>query len=107
MDAKKSDVGEAHERGKKTKIVGAFVIAGLIAMAVFVGTAAEDGNAKIVASKTTGQIWNTNFSTTNNVYAWGDLGRESQAGHDGGRIYIVNYSATWTNGTILNDVWGV
>ncbi len=113
MDAKKSDVGKAHERGKKTKIVGAFVIAALIAMAVFVGTAAADGDADIVASKSGSHEWITIFSTINNVYGWGNLGDESQPNTTlcgpagcGGRVYIVNYSATWTNGTIPDDISG-
>jgi hypothetical protein len=87
----------------KRKTIATLVIAGLIAMAVFVGTAAADGNAQIFASKTTSSNYDTIFSTTNNVYAGGFLGDESGPGHDGGRVYIVNHSATWTNGTLLDD----
>lgn len=87
-------------------MIGTLAIACLIAMAVFVGTAAADGNAYIIASKSGSHNYISEFSTTNNVYAWGFLGYESQAGHDGGRVYIVNYSATWTNGDPLNDVSG-
>ena len=53
------------------------------------------------------------FSTTNNVYAWGFLGHESQPNTTlcgpagcGGRVYVVNHSDTWTNGTLLNDTSG-
>ncbi len=48
----------------KTKMIGTLAIAGLIAMAVFVGPAAADGPANIAASKTTSHNWETNFSTT-------------------------------------------
>ncbi len=89
----------------KRKTIATFVIAGLIAMAVLVGPAAADGTAQIFASKSTSKNYDTIFDTINNVYAWGNLGDESLAGH-GGRVYIVNYSATWTNGTVLNDVSG-
>jgi hypothetical protein len=91
-------------RKMKTKMIGTLAIAGLIAMAVFVGTAAADGNAYIIASRTTSYNYDTIFSTTDDVYAWGFLGYESGVGDDGGRVYIVNYSATWTNGDVLNDV---
>ena len=75
MDAKKSDVGEAHERGKKTKIVGAFVIAGLIAMAVFVGTAAANGEAEIYGSRSFGIYeYQQDFKTTDDLYGFGDFG---------------------------------
>ena len=53
------------KRKMKTKMIGTLAIAGLIAMAVFVGPAAADGPANIAASKTTSHNWETNFSTTN------------------------------------------
>ena len=76
-------------------------------MAVFVGTAAADGNAFIFADK---YIWSNNyichFDTTDNVYARGYLGGESQSGPYGGRVYVVKHQDTWTNGDTLNDVSG-
>lgn len=87
-------------------MIGTLAIAGLIAMAVFVGTAAADVPANIAASKSYRyNYYDTDFSTTDNVYAYGSLGDESQP-DQGGRIYIVNYSATWTTGDPLDDVSG-
>ena len=99
----------------KTKMIATLAIASLIAMAVFVGTAAADGPANIDASKSGGQnLFTTIFSTTDNVYAYGYLGPESDhntalcpgSAGCGGRVYIVNHSDTWTNGTLLEDVSG-
>ncbi|KAF5436878.1 protein of unknown function DUF11 [Candidatus Methanophagaceae archaeon] len=115
MDAKKSDEGgEAHERGMKTKIVGTFVIAGLIAMAVFVGTAAADSGAEIYGSRFDKFVeYQHNFKTTDNLYGWGDFGDYSYTYEDppcpapdgcGGRVYVVDHQETWTNGDPLIDV---
>ncbi|KAF5431780.1 hypothetical protein C5S36_09905 [Candidatus Methanophagaceae archaeon] len=56
----------------KTKMIGTLAIAGLIAMAVFVVTAAADVPANISASKSYRyNYYDTDFSTTDNVYARG------------------------------------
>jgi hypothetical protein len=53
----------------KRKTIATFVIAGLIAMAVFVGTAAADGGADIYGSRFYGVFEQRhNFTTTNNLF---------------------------------------
>ncbi|NQE46861.1 hypothetical protein C5S31_12655 [ANME-1 cluster archaeon GoMg2] len=104
-------IGGETKRKMKTKMIGTLAIAGLIAMAVFVGTAAADGGANIFASNSGSyNQYTTNFLTTENVFAWGYLGPESAPNTTlcgsagcGGRIYVVNHSDTWTNGTLLDD----
>ena len=98
----------------KRKTIATFVIATLIAMTVFVGPAAADGNAWIWAQKSMYGSPTDEFDTANNVYGRGFLGDESQPNTTlcpgptgcGGRVYVVNYSDTWTNGTLLNDTSG-
>jgi len=94
------------KRKMKTKMIGTLAIAGLIAMAVFVGPAAADGNAWIWAQKSMYGSPTDEFDTANNVYGRGFLGDESWLGSYGGRVYVVNHSDTWTNGTLLDDVSG-
>jgi len=113
MDAKKSDEGEAHESGIKTKIVGILAIAGLIAMVVLVGTAAANGGAEIYGSRFFGDFEKQhNFTTTDNLFGWGDFGDYSYPGEPpcpvgcGGRIYVVEHQEIWTNGDPLIDVSG-
>jgi hypothetical protein len=88
------------------------MIAGLIVMAVFAGTAAANGGGVIYGSCA---LWNGehrhNFTTTNNLYAWGDFGEYSYTyGNQpcpagcGGRIYVVEHKEIWTNGDALTDV---
>ncbi len=97
----------------ETKMIGTLAIAGLIAMAVFAGTAAANGGADLYGSR---YLWDTehrhNFETTDNLYAHGDFGDYSYTYNDppcpapvgcGGRIYVVEHQDTWTNGDPLND----
>jgi hypothetical protein len=97
----------------KTKMIGTLAIAGLIAMAVFVGTAAADGGADICGSRFYGYFEERHdFTTTNNLYGHGDFGDYSYTygGNQpcpdgcGGRVYVVEHKETWTNGTPLIDV---
>ncbi|KAF5435756.1 hypothetical protein C5S35_10200 [Candidatus Methanophagaceae archaeon] len=98
----------------KTKFVGILAIAGLIAMAVFVGTATADGGADIYGSRFYGYFEQQhNFTTADNLYAWGDFGDYSYTYTNppcpdgcGGRIYVVEHKETWTNGDLLDDVSG-
>ncbi|RCV63713.1 hypothetical protein C5S53_12475 [Methanophagales archaeon] len=85
---------------------------GLIAMAVFVGSAAADSPATIFGSK---QMWiadsQDNFTITDNLYGYGVFGDYSHTWGNlpcpdgcGGRIYVVEHRDTWVNRTILTDV---
>lgn len=97
----------------KTKMIGTLAIAGLIAMAVFVGTAAANGVAHIYGSRSYGDSFEQrhNFITTNDLFGWGYFGFCSEPGYHcpegcGGRIYVVEHKETWTNGDPLNDESG-
>ena len=64
-----------NKRKMKRKTIGTFVIAGLIATVVLVGTAAANGGAEIYGSRFFGDFEQRhNFTTTNNLYGWGDFG---------------------------------
>jgi len=86
------------------------MIAGLIVMVVFAGTAAENGVAHIWGSRYDEiREQRHNFTTTDDLYAWGYFGFYSDPGDHcpagcGGRIYVVEHQETWTNGTKLEDV---
>ena len=100
----------------KTKMIGTLAIAGLIVMAVFVGTAAANGGGEIYGSH---EFLNFeklhDFTTTDNLYAWGDFGDYSYTYDDppcpkpdgcGGRLYVVVHKEAWDNGDTLTDVSG-
>jgi hypothetical protein len=97
-----------------TKIVGTLAIATLIAMAVFVGTAAANGGGDIYGNASWRVLGERhNFTTTDNLFGGGDFGDYSDTHGDppcpygcGGRIYVVEHRETWTNGTELEDVSG-
>ena len=98
----------------KRKTIGAFVIAGLIAMVVLVGTAAANGGAEINGSRFFGDFEKRhNFTTADNLYGHGDFGDYSYTFNEspcpvgcGGRVYVVEHRETWVNGTELTDVSG-
>jgi len=92
----------------KRKTIAIFVIAGLIAMVVLVGTAAADGNANIFASRTAPTLLpSIDIILSRLILFWGYLGDESEwYGEEGGRVYVVAHQDTWTNGTPLVDVSG-
>jgi hypothetical protein len=85
------------------------MIAGLIVMAVFAGTAAADGPADIFGSHYWESEYNQHdFKTTDDLYGLGDFGDYSVT-YDpprqyGGRIYVVEHQEMWSNGDPLNDV---
>lgn len=79
------------------------MIAALIVMAVFVGTALANGEARISAHKQEIGDNETNFFTNEDVYARGYLGDYSSP-DQGGRIFVVDHKVVWTNGDSLNDV---
>lgn len=93
------------------RVIGTLMIAGLIVMAVFAGTAAANGVAHIYGSR---YNWDyeqqPNFETTDNLYAHGCFGFYSDPPGNpcpdgcGGRVYVVKHKETWTNGDPLNDV---
>ncbi|MEA1894653.1 MAG: hypothetical protein U9N36_05530, partial [Euryarchaeota archaeon] len=80
-----------------------------MAIAVHVGTATahEGGAAWINASKSNFENTSADvFDINDTVYAFGHLGWYSKHGDNGGRIYVVNHSDSWTNGTSLKAVGG-
>jgi len=87
-------------------------IASLIVMAVFVGTAAANGVARISGSNTSGdEQYRHNFTTSDDLYGFGVFGFYSYTNRNqqcpagcGGRVYVVEHRDTWVNGTNLTDV---
>jgi len=96
----------------KKKTIETFVIASLIIMSIFVGTAAADNGADLYTSRHYGLYEMQHyFTTTDDLYAWGDFGDYSYTFGNppcpdgcGGRIYVVEHRDTWVNGTELVDV---
>jgi len=88
------------------------MIAGLMVMAAFAGTAAADGGADIFGSRYNWDyVYNQHdFKTTDDLYGLGDFGDYSVT-YDpprqyGGRIYVVEHKEIWSNGDPLHDVSG-
>lgn len=88
----------------KKKTIGTLMIAALIVMAMLVGTALANGNAWIHAHKEFMGANETEFITTDDVYARGYF--DNSFPGQGGRIYVVDHRPTWTDGDLLVDVSG-
>ncbi len=88
----------------KTKMIGILAIAGLIAMAVFAGTAAANGVPWIKAHNWD-HVYVHEFVTTEDVLADCFFGFRETEGTPA-RIYVVEYKDTWNVGDELVDVSG-
>lgn len=87
----------------KRKTIVTLMVAALIVMAVLAGTALANGDARISAYKQEMGDNETDFITTEDVYARGYLGDYSSP-DKGGRIYVVDHQDDWTDGDPLIDV---
>lgn len=86
------------------KTIGTLLIAGLIAVALFVGTAAANGVPHIYASDEFGCYkYQYTFDTTDHVYAYGHFGCWDYPS-DSARVYVVQYKDSGIEGDVLEDV---